>query len=212
MKRSILVFMVVLSLLALAHRPAAAGVNLDLGLKAGLSPFASFDDPYVTADHHKNKPFVYGAFLAFNLSKKFAIQLEFYLRTLTAVQSSLIAGNLYETVISYPYHFFPILAKYRFKNTGKVRPVIFAGIGFAGPGSEKRRYYINGALQDTWVTARDYGNSAGGVVGGGVELTLSKLLLSLDVRYDSYSTVSVFGSPSTPFKYGALVIMAGIGI
>lgn len=208
MKRNILILVAVLSLLALAHQPVAGAVNLDLGLKAGLSPFSSFDDPYVMANHHKNKPFVYGAFLAFNLSKKFAIQLEFYLRTLTAVQSSLTAGNLYEMVISYPYHFFPILAKYRFKNTGKVRPVIFAGIGFAGPGSEKRRNYINGVLQDIWVIARDYGYSAGGVVGGGVELTLSKLLLVLDVRLDSYSSQFT----DTPFKYGALVIMAGIGI
>ena len=208
MKKSILVFVAVLSLLALAHRPVAAGVNIDFGLKGGLS-LTSCQFLNLTEDYHKlNKPFIYGAFLAFNLSKKFAIQLEFYLRTLSAALNQNFQGNFYRTVESYRYMCMPLLAKFRLKNWGKVRPVIFVGFGGAGTVSERMRGYRNGVLEfdDSYVPSG--GASVGGVFGGGVEYTQAKLLLILDVRYDAYS--SLFESDMIG-KYRALTFMAGIG-
>lgn len=206
MKKNILVFMAVLSLLALAPRGVAAGVTLDLGVKGGLS-LVKFT--YLETDwHNLNRPFIGGAFLAVNLSEHVAIQTEVYFRKMGYVVDYNIGDDFYRQVWSYKYISVPVLVKFKLNSLGKARPVVFGGLSGNVAMSETIREYANGALVFEAFEPRPSSmNFASFVLGGGVEITLAKLLLILDVRYE----VLFPWQDVILDRYNGFIFMAGIG-
>jgi hypothetical protein len=206
MKKNISVFIAVLLLLVLAPRDVAAGVTLDLGVKGGLS-LAKFT--YLETDWHDlNKPFIGGAFLAVNLSEHVAIQAEIYFRKMGYVADFYIGDDFYRQVWSHQYITVPILVKFRLNSIGKARPVVFGGLSGNVAMSETIREYANGTLVFEAFEPRPSSmNFASFVLGGGVEFTLAKLLLILDVRYEV-----LFPWQDVIFdRYNGFIFMAGIG-
>jgi hypothetical protein len=210
MKKSIVYLAAALSLLALVNRPIAAGVNIDLGIKGGWSLTNIKLSSDAWAHEGLNEPIV-GAFLAFNLSKSFAIQPEVLYLSVGAFQEAEVEGDLLRLAYSYYYIHVPVLAKLHLVNSGKIRPVIFAGPAVGFLTAFKERSYVNGDLSmENDISELIKSTNFSVVFGGGMEFRLAKLLLLLDVRYDlGLSDVNKSGDGFT--KTRALIFMAGLG-
>jgi hypothetical protein len=212
MKKGILVFAVALLFVALVPRPVAAALNIDWGIKGGFSLAREKWSDETTASDNLTKP-VFGAFLAFNLNKSFAIQPEVYYLTQGGIWQS--ESDLVTTkwVGTYNYLHIPVLAKVRFMTDKKLSPIIFAGpaLGFLLSAHEK--YYVDGALNysksiKTWFKKTNFSV----VFGGGVEYKLDKLLLVLDIRYDlGLANIDLSDIPTDTLKTRSLMFMVGVG-
>ena len=206
MKRNSLVLGGIILFLGLVHRDVSGQVNLDLGVKCGLSLTAL---TYLETDwSNLNRPFIKGAFLAVNLSERFAIQTELCFRTLGYVSEADIAEDHYRQVWSFRYISVPILAKFKLKSRGIARPVILGGLAGNVAISERMREYLNGTLIFEFTEPRPSAmNFTSFMFGAGVEFSLVKLLFGLDIRYEI-----LFPWQNVIFdRCKGLIITAGVG-
>lgn len=212
MKKALIVLAAVLVVVPVLARPASAGVTFDLGVKGGLAMTKiQFSDMEIDLYKSIAKP-VFGVFFAFNLCPSFAVQPEiYYLVDGTKIEKS-GEGSTYRMQMELAYVHVPVLAKLRFANGGKLRPVVFGGPFVSLLATAKQRYYEDGVLMDE-NDVKEYLKSTdfGATFGGGLELTLNKLLLVLDVRYNLGLTNIDRESDDTTLKTRGLLVMAGIG-
>lgn len=212
MKKVLVVLCAFLALAAFAPRPASAA-SIDLGLKGGLSlsnlKWTGGGPANESCD--LNKP-VFGAFLAFNLDPTFAVQPEVYLWQGGACWEEEFSGIIYREDFVFTYIHVPVLAKVHLVKEGKARPILFAGpaVSFLTKAADKS--YENGVLYDE-DDIKTYlkGTDISAVFGGGLEFTLDKIMLVLDVRYNLGFTDINNKGDETSIKNKAIMIMAGIG-
>jgi hypothetical protein len=210
MKKGVGVFAAALLLTALVPRPAAAGATFDWGIKGGISlaKVNWIDEGEEDPSDTLLQP-VFGAFVAINFSKAFAFQPEVYLLTRGGEWT-----EEYETVVKWvekwQFIHVPLLAKVNLKQGGKTIPVLFAGPAVNFNLSAKGKIYEDGELVDEY-DFKDYvkATTLSLVFGGGVEKTMEKFVLILDIRYDIGLT-----NPITfideEVKFGTFMFMAGI--
>jgi hypothetical protein len=210
MKKGILVFAVALLFVALVPRPVAAALNIDWGIKGGFSLAREKWSDETTASDNLTKP-VFGAFLAFNLNKSFAIQPEVYYLTQGAIWQNESEPVTTKWVGTYNYLHIPVLAKVRFMTDKKLSPIIFAGPALGFLLSARERYYVGGVLDYSKSIKMYFKKTNFSVVfGGGVEYKLDKLLLVLDIRYDlGLANINALGTDT--LKTRALMFMVGVG-
>jgi hypothetical protein len=212
MKKVLGVLCAFLALAAFAPRPASAA-SIDLGFKGGLSLSNLNWTGGGPADEYcnLNKP-VFGAFLAFNLDPTFAVQPEVYLWQGGACWEEEYEGYEYRADLIFTYIHVPVLAKVHLIKEGKVRPILFAGPAVSFLTKAVQKFYEDGVLMEE-DDIKEYlkGTDISAVLGGGLELTLSKIMLVLDVRYNlGFTNINNKGD-ETSIKNKAIMIMAGIG-
>ena len=119
MKKGVLIFAAVTLLAAFVPQPLAAAVDIDLGIKGGLSlakyKWSDMDE----ASCNLRQP-VFGVFVAFNLTKNIAIQPEIYLLTQGGMDTYDDIINFWEYKNFYRYIHVPVLAKVRLIKRGQV--------------------------------------------------------------------------------------------
>ena len=211
MKKRMLVLTVVLLVAAFVPQPVAAAVDIDLGVKAGVS-LASYKWTDSSASESLTRP-VFGVFFAFNLNKTFAIQPEVYYLTHGGTGSYDFEGTTYKWDDTYNYIHVPVLAKVRLMPNGKLTPIIFAGPAVGFLLSARSKYYVDGVLEDDMDIKEDLKSTNFSVVfGGGVEYKLDKLMLVLDIRYDlGLANIDSWNDPTDTLKTRALMFMVGVG-
>lgn len=212
MKKVLIVCALFLLALPFLARPASAGVTFDLGVKGGLA-LTKIQFSSDVEDFYKSigKP-VFGAFFAFNLAPGFAVQPELYYLVQGTKAEKSGEGSTYRMEMDFAYFHLPVLAKVRFANGAKIRPVVFAGPFVSFLSTAKQKYYADGVLQDEsdveqYLKSMDFGAA----FGGGLELALDKLLLVLDVRYNLGLMNIDDKSSETTLKTRGLLVMAGVG-
>jgi hypothetical protein len=210
MKKGILIFAVALLFVAFIPRPVAAAVNIDLGIKGGMS-LASYkwsDD--TSASKSLTSP-VFGVFAAFNFGKTFAIQPEVYWLTLGGKDINDESIDVYEYRMLLNYIHVPVLAKVHLIKEGKYRPVVFAGPAVGFLMTAKQKFYLNGVLEDD-MDIKPFLKSTNfsAVFGAGLEVAMNKLMLALDVRYDMGLT-DINNKGTDALKLKALMFMLGVG-
>jgi hypothetical protein len=210
MKKGLVVLSVFLFAAAFMSAPAVAAV--DFGLKGGLAlsnltwagggPSASYDN--------LQKP-VFGAFVTFNLSPMLAVQPEVYYWTGGANVEVADGTDTYRMELLFNYIHVPVLAKFRF-GTGQLKPVLFAGPAVSFLTTAKQKDFLNGTLEDE-MDVKPYLKSTdfSAVFGTGLEYSLKKIVLILDVRYNlGFSNINSVGE-GTSIKNKAWMFMLGIG-
>ncbi|MCX6571702.1 MAG: porin family protein [Candidatus Aminicenantes bacterium] len=218
MKKGLLVFSVALLLAALVPQAVAAAVDIDLGVKGGVSLAKLKWSDDTEASSNLTQP-VFGVFAAFNLNKSFAIQPEIYLLTQGGTFSSeaeigiLESVDLFEYKSFYRYIHVPILAKVRLMPNEKLNPIIFAGPAVDFLLSAHDKYYINGVFEGDEDVKQDLKTTNFGLVfGAGVEYMMDKVMLILDVRYDmGLADINAVTMGSYTLKTKTLMFMAGVG-
>ena len=213
MKKAVIVLSTIIIVAVYMPRPASAAVDLDLGLKGGLSlaqiSFAgdvTYDDSSLLA-----RP-VFGAFFAYNITSMFSVQPEIYYLTQGSVRKLTLDDMEKKTEQVLSYIDIPVLAKARFKTSGRIRPVVFAGPAVSFMTKAVQRFYTNGALDgeyDLKPFLKSTNFSA--VFGGGIEYPLKNLFLVLDIRYDLGFGDIDSASATENMKTRALLIMVGAG-
>ena len=214
MKKGVLVVAVALLLVAFIPRPVAAAIDFGWGVKGGLSLASSKWSDDSSASKLLGKP-VFGAFIAFNLNKSFAIQPEVYFLTQGGIYTyESLEEITYKYIDTYKYLHIPVLAKLRLMPDKKLTPIVFAGPAVGVLLSAHYKMFVNGAEEvdknvKTWFKSTNFSL----VFGGGVEYKLDKLMLVLDVRYDlglANIDKSDMPNPDT-LKTKALMFMVGVG-
>jgi hypothetical protein len=172
MKKSILVWALVLILSVIAAAPASAATKLNFGLKAGLS----MSNVRWTDDDGTEKALfqpTFGGFVLVPLNSMLAVQPEV---------NYIVMGESWDTeegtvTEKFTYLQIPILLRARLMKEGKIVPVVFAGpaVSFLMSVSE------TGAIVDI----KDYFKSTdiGAIIGAGGELAVGKMKVLLDLRY-----------------------------
>ncbi len=212
MKKGLLVFAVALLFAAFVPRPVAAAINIDLGVKAGVSMASYKWRDFTSASKSLTRP-VFGAFFAFNLSKSFAIQPEVYFLTQGGTWLDEGAVISQKWVDLYKYIHVPVLAKFRFMPDKKWTPILFAGPAVGFLLSAHQKYYEDGVEvwdkdNKPWFKSTNFSV----VFGGGVEYKLEKLMLVLDIRYDlGLANIDAGGIAIDTLKTRALMFMLGVG-
>jgi hypothetical protein len=211
MKRFLVVFSAVLLLAALIPQPAAAKVDVNFGIKGGISLAQAKWTEETIASGRLLQP-VYGVFAAFNLSKSIAIQPEAYLLTQGGKWSMVIDSDTFTEKDFYRYIHIPVLAKVRLIKEGKFTPILFAGPAVDFLLSAHVKYYTNGTLDKNIDIKQYYKSTAFGLVfGAGVEHNLSKVRLILDIRYDMGLTDIETEDATETLKTRTLMFMLGVG-
>lgn len=210
MKKSMLVFAVALLLAAFVPQQVAAAVDINFGVKAGVSLAQVKWGSDTSASSSLLQP-VFGGFVAFNLNKSFAIQPEIYLLMQGGKRTYEDGADIYQTKTFLRYLHFPILAKLRLMKEGKFTPTLFAGPAVDVLLSAHIKYYTNGTLDgDNDVKQFLKSTNVGLVFGAGVEHMMDKLRLIFDVRYDMGLT-NINNKGSDTLKLRALMFMVGVG-
>jgi hypothetical protein len=210
MKKGVLVFAVAALLVAFVPRPAAA-VDFDLGVKGGLS-MATYKWTGSEASNSLTRP-VFGAFIAFNLNKTFAIQPEIYYLTLGGISTIDSGGIIYKYIDRYKYLHVPVLAKVRLMPGKKLTPILFAGPAMGVLLSAHYKYVVDGVEEfDKDIKAFLNKTNFSIVFGAGVECKMDKYILILDIRYDlGLANIDGSDDPTDQLKSRALMFMVGVG-
>jgi hypothetical protein len=209
MKQGILAFTGGLLLAVFAPSPVRAEVDFHLGVKGGLS----LSKINVTGESFPSlgKP-VFGAFFAFGLSERLAVQPEVYLLTQGMVQEGYTGPEIpvrMEHIFTYVH--VPVLAKFRVMNKGKFVPVVFAGPAMDFMTRALYRIYLDGVLNQEHNVKQLYKKTNFGLVfGGGAEFSLEKIFLVLDVRYD-LGLSNIDAAFAETVKTRTLLFMVGVG-
>src|SRR4030065_1945599 len=220
MKNNVVVYGAALLIAALVPRPAAAAIKFELGLKGGVSMSRlreAYTDPSYEVDYSERltRP-VFGAFVAVNLSRAFAIQPEIFFVTEGGTW-------MYESIV-YPdrlflrYVYIPVLAQFRVINKSQIVPVIFIGPSWNIFLSDHYEVFIDGEWGPSlFPIEATYKPSVGNIVMGfGVEYLLDKFLLILDFRYDiGVGHLADRYASSTPHGWArtrAIMVILGVGI
>jgi hypothetical protein len=210
MKKGILIFAAVTLLATFVPQPLAAAVDIDFGVKGGISLAKIKWSDETEATCNLLQP-VFGVFAAFNLSQSIAIQPEIFLLTQGGKDEYGIDLDTYAYKAFYRYIHVPVLAKVRLMKEGKFRPVLFAGPAVDILLSAHEKYYINGVLdEDSDVKEYLKNTNISLVFGVGVEHMMDKLTLILDVRYD-LGLVSIEAIGTDLLKTKALMFLVGVG-
>jgi hypothetical protein len=212
MKKTI-VILAVLIVAAVGPRTVFAAADFDLGLKGGLSLAQIRFTGDVSSEGLSllAKP-VFGAFFAYHISPMFSIQPEIYFLTQGTLRDQTIGDTELRTEQVLGYIDIPILAKARFMAGRSARPVVFAGPAVSFLTKATQRFYTNGALGDEYdLKPFLKGTNFSAVFGAGLEYSLKKVFLVLDVRYD-LGFVDIDTKSETVFmKTRALLLMVGVG-
>ena len=211
MKKGILVFVAVLLLAALVPQPVAAGVNIDLGIKGGISLAKYKSSDTGEAPFNLVQP-VFGVFATFYLTKSIAIQPEIYLLTQGGMDTYDDLVDIWKYKSFYRYIHVPVLAKVRLIKKGKFMPILFAGPAVDVLLSAHDKTYKNGELNNDFdIKPFLKSTNFSLVFGGGLEFMMNKLMLVLDIRYDmGLADISEFAGDDT-LKTRALMFMVGVG-
>ena len=208
MKKAFVILSVFLCVAAFAPRPAAASV--DFGLKGGLSMSNITWSTGDTDATSLTKP-VFGAFVAFNLGPVLAVQPEVYYWTGGAKAEDTFEEDTVEMQLKFNYIHVPVLAKLHF-GKGSVKPMFFAGPAVSFLTTAREVIYLNGALEED-MDVKEFLKSTdlSAVIGTGLELTMGKLLLIFDARYNlGISNINAKSSETT-MKNRAWMFMLGVG-
>jgi hypothetical protein len=212
MKKGMLVFSVALLLAAFMPQPVAAGINIDLGIKGGISLAKYKSSDTGETPFNLEQP-VFGVFATFNLTKSIAIQPEIYLLTQGGIMDPYDDGiDFWEYKNFYRYIHVPVLAKVRLIKKGKFMPILFAGPAVDVLLSAHNKTYKNGELNNDFdIKPFLKSTNLSLVFGGGLEFMMNKLMLVLDIRYDmGLADISEFAGDDT-LKTRALMFMVGVG-
>lgn len=211
MKKGVLVVAAALLLVAFIPRPVAAAVDINLGVKGGLS-LASLKWTDEEASKNLLRPVV-GVFVAFNLSKMFAIQPEVYYLTQGGIFNADFEETTYKYIERYKYIHVPVLAKVRFMPDKKLTPILFAGPAIGVLLSARYKYIVDGVEEFDKDIKQFYKSTNFSVVfGAGLEYKLNKHMLILDIRYDlGLSNIDDENDPTDELKLRAIKFMVGFG-
>ncbi|MBP1770615.1 MAG: hypothetical protein H6P96_1233 [Candidatus Aminicenantes bacterium] len=210
-KRCVVLCAVVLLLAAFAAGPAAAAVDFDLGIKAGVS-MATYKWTGGEASGSLTKP-VFGVFFAYNINRNFAIQPEAYYLTQGGTWTDVYDSTTYKYVDRWNYIHVPVLAKYRFMPDKKLTPILFAGPAVGFLLSAHYKYFVNDFEEfdkdiKMWMNKTNFS----AVFGAGVEYKMDKLMLILDIRYDlGLTNIDGDDDPTDQEKTRAFMFMVGVG-
>jgi hypothetical protein len=187
MKKGVWVLASVLLLAVLTAAPLKAATSFNFGLKAG----ASFANVRWSDDDGTEKWLVrptFGAFALVNLTPKLAIQPEIdYL--VMGEWWSLTGGG--KEVEEFTYLHIPVLVRYRFMESGKFVPIVFAGPTLGILLSAKE----DGEDVKDWFKGTDIGID----LGAGAEFPVGKMKGLVDLRYhlgltNNYEAVIMTGA------------------
>lgn len=210
MKKCFVAFSAILVLAAFVPQPLAAAVDIDLGIKGGVSLSSQKWSDETSASNSLTSP-VFGVFAAFNFSKTFAIQPEAYWLTLGGKEIDDSSVDIYEYRMVLNYIHVPVLAKVHLMKEGKYRPILFAGPAVGFLMSAKQKFYINGVFEDDEdIKPFLKSTNFSAVFGAGLEVVMNKLMLALDVRYDM-GLADINNKGTDVLKLKALTFMLGVG-
>jgi hypothetical protein len=212
MKKTVVILAVLIAA-ASGPRPVSAAVDFDLGLKAGLSlAQISFTGDVSYGDLSLLARPVFGAFFAYHITPMFSVQPEIYYLTQGSVRKQTLDDTEKKTEQILSYIDIPVLAKARFKASGRIRPVVFAGPAVSFMTKAVQRFYTDDVLDgeyDLKPFLKSTNFSA--VFGGGVEYSLEKIFLVFDLRYDlGFGDIDT-ASETVSMKTRALLVMVGAG-
>lgn len=208
MKKCLVVFSAILLLAAFVPQPLTAAVDIDLGVKGGISMAKYKWSDATAASCNLSQP-VFGVFAAFNFSKTLAIQPEVYWLTLGGKETD--DEGIFETRLVLNYIHVPVLAKIRLIKEGKYRPIVFAGPAVGFLMTAKSKFYMNGELEDDFdIKPFLKSTNFSAVFGAGLEVAMNKLMLILDVRYDM-GLANINNKGTDTLKLKALMFMLGVG-
>jgi len=212
MKKTIVILAALIAA-AFGPRTVSAAVDFDFGLKGGLSlAQISFTGDVNSEGLSLLARPVFGAFFAYNISPMFSIQPEIYFLMQGTLRDQTIGDMELRTEQVLGYIDIPILAKARFMAGRPARPVVFAGPAVSFLTKATQRFYTNGAPGNEYdLKPFLKGTNFSAVFGAGLEYSLKKILLVLDVRYDLGFVDIDKGSETVFMKTRALLLMVGVG-
>jgi hypothetical protein len=211
MKKAVAFLSAVLVVAAFIPRTASAEVTFDLGVKGGLSlAQMSFNG---ASDGLTNlaRP-VFGAFFAFKFSPALSIQPEIYYLTHGSARNQTLDDRELRTEQVLAYIDIPVLAKVRFMTERKLKPVVFAGPAVSFLTTAIQKFYENGVPGDEYdIKPFFQTTNFSAVFGAGLEYSMEKIILILDVRYDLGLVDIETQDDLMTMKTRAFLVMVGIG-
>lgn len=213
MKKAVVVLAAALVVAAFIPRPASAEVTFALGVKGGLSLAQMSFNGGLPSDGltHLARP-VFGAFFAFKFSPALSIQPEIYYLTHGSARNQTLDDRELRTEQVLAYIDIPVLAKVRFMTDRKLKPVVFAGPAVSFLTTAIQKFYENGVPGDEYdIKPFFQTTNFSAVFGAGLEYSMEKIILILDVRYDLGLVDIETQDDLMTMKTRAFLVMVGIG-
>jgi opacity protein-like surface antigen len=171
---------------------AASAQRLSAGIKAGIPVTDAFEDqtfpsPFSTGQtvhaFSTSRKFVAGGMVEVHLPLGFSVEADGLYRPLRLTIITKNAGILAQGELSRNFESWevPVVAKYRFLHTPVIKPYAAAGVNFR---------ILEAPLDQTM-------SHTGFVLGGGVEVKVSRLRISPELRYTRWGGNSNNGFPGT---------------